>query len=83
MPKVLTAEETKAIQEREIRVACPRCEADISEHCTFSEIQVPMGRNAAGQVVMISETSVARPLICPYCKLSLLDKPSPIAVPGH
>jgi DNA-directed RNA polymerase subunit RPC12/RpoP len=83
MPKELTADAVAAIKERELRVKCDRCDYDFSAVCLVSEIQLPMGKNPAGQLVMMSQTSILRPLVCPSCGLSILDKPSPLAIPGH
>jgi hypothetical protein len=83
MPKELTAEEVAEIRGRELRVKCDRCNYDYSAECLVSTIQLPMGKNPAGQLVMMSQQSILQPLVCPYCGLSILDRPSPIAVPGH
>lgn len=78
----LTEEQKKEIKAKELRVGCPRCKNDISEQCQVFDIQIPMGRDKFGQVIAMQETLVIVPLICPFCGLSMRDRPSPVQTSG-
>lgn len=72
-----------AFEEREhfAYMHCQRCGEDISELCGVLEMQVPVGKDRMGRVMMAVEILIERPLICPHCRRSTAAKPSKI-LPG-
>lgn len=79
-PKTLTREEILEIKAKEKRANCPRCNFDYSVSCYVLGLQIPIGKDPRGNMLAANVLSIIQPLVCPSCGLSILDKPSDIAV---